>query len=554
MTERIAVLYLNTAYKPTILLNVYVPPKLTERRIFLEHLESVISSLPKRYNNIAMRDFNTKIGHNIIYKVSKTIGNTTVYNSNDKDGKKLLQICLDNNLKIENTFSKHKPLHLISHSRAPEQTPKWHFTNINASVLKTAYNDTICSNITRIILPLPTKSLEECWSDFKNAIFHAYNNLKHSQIPKREWLSVETNLILSIKNDSSRNLELWRRIQRLLRSDRRIFLAKRAEETEMDMRNNKTHDAYKKLKHFCKPACFKKLPILTLQEGNNYIDPEKQMAIWTDFYMSAFESRIPSKIAGFQQPGLPLPHSNFSLIEINKAINKLKNNRAPGSEGIRNEHMKAALESISKYLLAIFTKIWHSGKTPDDWNKSTICNFPKKPHPSSFGDYRAITLTSTVSNLFMVLLKNRILASTKDLLLSNICAYRPNKNNNEPILALKIYLHKCFIYKLPFIFTFIDYSKAFGNVKHDALWEALKECNIGQNVIKIFKYHYNNSWARLQLDQTFSPYFKIRRGVKQGCVLSPILFNIIINKIIEETTSTMNLVDLSSNNNNINHL
>ncbi|CAK9296632.1 unnamed protein product [Gordionus sp. m RMFG-2023] len=56
--------------------------------------------------------------------------------------------------------------------------------------------------------------------------------------------------------------------------------------------------------------------------------------------MSAFESRIPSKIAGFQQPGLPLPHSDFSLIEINKAINKLKNNRAPGSDGIRNEHMK----------------------------------------------------------------------------------------------------------------------------------------------------------------------------------------------------------------------
>ncbi|CAK9296631.1 unnamed protein product [Gordionus sp. m RMFG-2023] len=66
------------------------------------------------------------------------------------------------------------------------------------------------------------------------------------------------------------------------------------------------------------------------------------MAIWTDFYMSVFESTIPSKIAGFQQPGLPLPHSDFSLIEINKAINKLKNNRAPGSDGI-NEHMKNPL-------------------------------------------------------------------------------------------------------------------------------------------------------------------------------------------------------------------
>ncbi|CAK9294217.1 unnamed protein product [Gordionus sp. m RMFG-2023] len=62
----------------------------------------------------------------------------------------------------------------------PEQTPKWHFTNIN----KTAYNDIICSDIARIIRSLPIKSLEKCWSDFKNAIFHVYNNLNHSQIPK----------------------------------------------------------------------------------------------------------------------------------------------------------------------------------------------------------------------------------------------------------------------------------------------------------------------------------------------------------------------------------
>ncbi|CAK9295882.1 unnamed protein product [Gordionus sp. m RMFG-2023] len=154
----------------------------------------------------------------------------------------------------------------------------------------------------------------------------------------------------------------------------------------------------------------------------------------------------------------------------------------------------------------------------------------------------------------MVLLKNRILASTKNLLSNNNCAYRPNKNINEPILALKIYLQKCFRYKLPFIFTFVDYSKAFDNVKHNVLWEALVDCNIDLNIIKILKYHYNNSWAKLQLGQTFSPYFKIKRGVKQGCVLSPILFNIIINKIIKETTSTMNLVDISSNNNNIYHL
>ncbi|CAK9295881.1 unnamed protein product [Gordionus sp. m RMFG-2023] len=127
ITERIAVLYLNTAYKPTILLNVYVPPKLTERMLFLEHLDNMISSLPKRYNIIAMGDFDTKIGHDITYKVSKTIGHTTVYSSNDKDGKKLLQICFDNNLKKKNTFFKHKPPHLMTFTRGGHSSQIYFF-------------------------------------------------------------------------------------------------------------------------------------------------------------------------------------------------------------------------------------------------------------------------------------------------------------------------------------------------------------------------------------------------------------------------------------------
>ncbi|CAK9291209.1 unnamed protein product [Gordionus sp. m RMFG-2023] len=73
ISEMMAALYLNTAFKPTILLNIYAPPTLKERKPFFDELENVIDTLPKRYNLIVMGDFNTKIGKDEYYLKNNVI-------------------------------------------------------------------------------------------------------------------------------------------------------------------------------------------------------------------------------------------------------------------------------------------------------------------------------------------------------------------------------------------------------------------------------------------------------------------------------------------------
>ncbi|XP_065319097.1 uncharacterized protein LOC135927086 [Gordionus sp. m RMFG-2023] len=251
---------------------------------------------------------------------------------------------------------------------------------------------------------------------------------------------------------------------------------------------------------------FQRVPSIVLNDGKIIIDQDEQMALWLDYYITVFDGRKVTRATSVNI-NMASPQSGFTVMEIMNVIKKLRNNKAPGLDNITAEHLKIAPRTTSSFLLALFNKIWENGSTPTEWNKSLICNFPKTANPLKFTYYRACALTSCVSKIFMVLLKNKIVHSTPNLFSKYICAYRPNKNILEPILSLKIIMQKCYKYKIPSFYTFIDFSRAFDNVNHEALWETL---------------------------------------VEYGCTLSPLLFNIIINKIIKEVLGAADLVDIGS--------
>ncbi|CAK9295817.1 unnamed protein product [Gordionus sp. m RMFG-2023] len=101
---------------------------------------------------------------------------------------------------------------------------------------------------------------KECWLSFKNILFGACNDLLSINRPfqRHEWLSEDTILMIGeLKSSERRDGNLWTTIHRLIRKDRRIYIAKKAFEIDRDMKDNRTFDVYKKLKHFCSAKVFK---------------------------------------------------------------------------------------------------------------------------------------------------------------------------------------------------------------------------------------------------------------------------------------------------------
>ena len=74
-------------------------------------------------------------------------------------------------------------------------------------------------------------------------------------------------------------------------------------------------------------------------------------------------------------------------------------------------------------------------------------------------------------------------------------------------------------------FCFIDYAKAFDCVDHNKLWKILKDMGISDHLIRLLRNLYAGQEATVRTGHGTTDWFQIGKGVRQGCILSPFLFN-----------------------------
>ena len=103
-------------------------------------------------------------------------------------------------------------------------------------------------------------------------------------------------------------------------------------------------------------------------------------------------------------------------------------------------------------------------------------------------------------------------------------------------------------------FCFIDYAKAFDYVDHNKLWKLLKEMGIPDHLTRLLRNLYAGQEATVRTGHETTDWFQIGKGVCEGCILSPCLFNfsaeyIMRNAGLEETQAGIKIAGR-----NINHL
>ena len=102
-------------------------------------------------------------------------------------------------------------------------------------------------------------------------------------------------------------------------------------------------------------------------------------------------------------------------------------------------------------------------------------------------------------------------------------------------------------------FCFIDYAKAFDSVDHNKLWEILQEMGILDHLTCLLKNLYAGQEATVRTGHGTTDWFQIRKGVRQGCILSPCLFNLYAeytmrNAGLEETQAGIKIARRNINN------
>ena len=87
---------------------------------------------------------------------------------------------------------------------------------------------------------------------------------------------------------------------------------------------------------------------------------------------------------------------------------------------------------------------------------------------------------------------------------------------------------------MPLHFKFIDFKAAFDTIWRKAQWGMMTAIDVDPKIVRIIEVLYNNTECSVVIDGQLTDWFNVRMGLRQGCLLSPILFNIFLEFVMKE--------------------
>ena len=178
--------------------------------------------------------------------------------------------------------------------------------------------------------------------------------------------------------------------------------------------------------------------------------------------------------------------------------------------------------------------IWKRKEWPTDWKKSVYVPIYKKGDKKECGNYRTIALISHASKLLLRVIQRRLEVFLIPELPIEQAGFRRGRGTRNHIANLRWMMEKAREYQRDLYMCFIDYKKAFDCVDHEILWVILRGMGVPVHLIVLLKRLYTNQEATVRTEFGETDNIDIGKGVRQGCILSPLLFNIYAENIMRE--------------------
>ncbi len=326
-----------------------------------------------------------------------------------------------------------------------------------------------------------------------------------------------------------------RQVKRSARKDKRDYVDNLADQAEVAARNGNSKELYKITK-LLSGKSLSRSNTLKDKHGRILTTEKEKADRWVEHFKEVLNRPHPNQIAA-PEPApvdLRIRINNPNETVVRKAIESMKPNKAPGLDQIQAEILKADLDTSTKYLTELFTAIWENEAIPDDWCKGIITKLPKKGDLSSCDSWRGITLLPQPSKVFCKILLSRIDEEIDDMLREEQAGFRKSRGCADQIFALRNIIEQATEYQKPLYINFVDFKKAFDSICRDAIWNILKSYGIPDKIIRLIKLFYNKFECCVDLCPELSDWFEVTTGVRQGCILSPILFLITIDWVLRQ--------------------
>ena len=556
----------------------------TEEEIntFYELLQQTIDNISKRDILVTIGDFNAKAGGQCTNK--NVMGNYGLGEQNER-GELLIDFCQENGLMILNTLFKQHPRRLYTWS-SPDGSyrnqidyilvqKRWRSSFTSAKTYPGAdcgsdhqlLVSTMKMKLRRIKKPKKpvrfdiTKlddnyrvevknkfqklmemdseesTPDELWQDIKQAALET----AEETIPKRKnkrkpWLTEKVFALADQRREVKEKgldseegrreyRDLSREIQKQIRSDKSEFIRQRCAEVEKNSASNNTKDMFKNIKLLTsKPST--KLNVVKDKDGNVLTEEDEIKTRWKEYCEELYASKDDDDTQEDREQQEFEDDPDILLCEVENAMKVLRSGKAPGVDNIQAELLKESGEEGVVIIHRLCNKIWKSKEWPDDWKKAVFLPLPKKGDVRECSNNRTISLISHASKVLLHIIAERIRNKLDSELPPEQAGFRRGRGTRNQIGNLRNLMEKTMEFQQPLFLCFIDYTKAFDCVQHQKLWRVMHEMGFSTHLIILIKSLYDGQEATVRTECGDSDWFTIGQGVRQGCILSPYLFNI----------------------------
>lgn len=573
---------------------------------YYEEIQNIMKNVKSTEVLIIMGDFNAKVGKG---REEDIVGHFGLGERNER-GERLVQFCIENNLMITNTFFQ-KPERKLYTWKSPGD---WTRNQIDYILIRKRFRNSVktCQTypgadinsdhnpitaklkikLKKVKIPQRKRDIDvnalkasiELQDKYRVTVANTYDALSESHqeqyeqadaaeqinlkwnifkesihqgnedIPKKErktnkpWMTQDILDLMSerkTKKGKPEYNEINKNIQQECRKAKDKWLNLKCAEIEIYGLNSKqAHEEIRLIsgrqRKVNRNSCIKD------KDGKILFEENEIQERWCQYIGELFDD---------ERPQLPTPSNTdgpqILPCEIENALSKMKEGKANGDDGISTEMLKALNTFTVEKLTNLFNDIYNSGHLPEEMAKSVYITLPKKPMATECGDFRTISLMPHVTKLLLRIILERMKSRIDSEVGDTQFGFRPESGTREAIFCLNTACQKYRENKKDIYACFIDYAKAFDRVHHKEIINCLEKIGVDGKDIRLITNLYWHQKAAIRIKGELTPYTSIKRGVRQGCVLSPYLFNIYTEFIFRKTNE---LPGINMGGRNINNL
>ena len=220
-----------------------------------------------------------------------------------------------------------------------------------------------------------------------------------------------------------------------------------------------------------------------------------------------------------------------SVAEVQATLKRMQNHRAPGTDKVPVELFKYAGDAGAQALCKLFNTVLATECCPTAWRQGMIISAYKAGDPTDCGNYRGLTLLTAADKVWAALVARRV--GNHITLHDHQYGFRPKRGTMNALFNLSTIVRTRKTAGEGTYVFFLDAKKAFDTVPHHSLLARLRAKGVTGKMWRVIDSMYRSASSTVRLGAAMSQPVRIERGVAQGCPLSPLLYAIFADSLLE---------------------